>query len=89
MNTVRILRLYGILGAQFGSEHKLAVSSPQEAIRALSVLPNGFEQFLLTAKERGLVFAVYNGTRNIIRDELEFFGEENIRIAPVIIGSKR
>ncbi|MDX7989153.1 tail assembly protein [Xenorhabdus sp. 12] len=89
METVRIIRLYGVLGALFGREHKLAVSSPQEAIRALSVLIDGFEKFLLNAKERGLTFAVFSGKRNISRDELDFSGEEDIRIVPVIIGSKR
>ncbi|KMJ44723.1 phage tail assembly protein [Xenorhabdus khoisanae] len=89
MNTLRIIRLYGILGALFGREHRLAVSSPQEAVRALSVLIDGFEKFLLTAKERGLTFAVFSGKRNISQDELEFSGEDDIRIAPMIIGSKK
>jgi predicted phage tail protein len=88
MNILRTVRLYGVLGAQFGREHKLAVSSPQEAIRALSVLIEGFERFLLTAKEQGFTFAVFNGKRNISREELDFSGQEDIRIAPVIIGSK-
>ncbi|WP_340618612.1 tail assembly protein [Xenorhabdus entomophaga] len=89
MNTLRIIRLYGILGALFGREHRLAVSSPQEAVRALSVLIDGFEKFLLTAKERGLTFAVFSGKRNISQEELEFSGEDDIRIAPMIIGSKK
>ncbi|AOM40154.1 tail assembly protein [Xenorhabdus hominickii] len=89
MNTVRTVRLYGVLGAQFGREHKLVVASPQEAIHALAVLIDGFEQFLLTAKERGLTFAVFNGQRNISRDELALSGDTDIRIAPMIIGSKR
>ncbi|KLU16156.1 MULTISPECIES: tail assembly protein [Xenorhabdus] len=89
MNTLRIIRLYGVLGAQFGREHRLAVSSPQEAIRALSVLIDGFEKFLLTAKEQGLTFAVFSGKRNISQDELAFSGGEEIRIAPMIIGSKK
>lgn len=89
MNTVRIIRLYGILGALFGREHRLVVASPQEAVRALSVLIDGFEKFLLTAKERGLTFAVFSGKRNISQDELEFSGADDIRIAPMIIGSKK
>ncbi|CDG88057.1 tail assembly protein [Xenorhabdus bovienii] len=88
MNTLRTVRLYGVLGAQFGRVHKLAVSTPQEAIRALSVLIKGFERFLLTAKEQGLTFAVFNGKRNISREELVFSGQDDIRIAPMIIGSK-
>ncbi|BET98088.1 tail assembly protein [Xenorhabdus taiwanensis] len=89
MEILRTIRLYGTLGTQFGREHRLAVSSPQEAIRALSVLINGFEKFLLTAKERGLTFAVFSGTRNINQDELAFSGADDIRIAPMIIGSKK
>ncbi|SIP73564.1 putative bacteriophage protein [Xenorhabdus innexi] len=89
MDAVRTIRLYGTLGTQFGREHRLAVSSPQEAIRALSVLLDGFEQYLLTARERGLTFAVFIGQRNIQQDELAFAGNGDIRIAPVIIGSKK
>ncbi|MDE1480504.1 tail assembly protein [Xenorhabdus bovienii] len=89
MNTLRTIRLSGVLIPQFGREHKLAVSSTLEAIRALSVLIDGFEKFLLTAKERGLTFAVFIGKRNISRDELELPGEGDIRIVPVIIGSKK
>ncbi|MDE9571017.1 tail assembly protein [Xenorhabdus bovienii] len=89
MNTLRTIRLSGVLIPQFGREHKLAVSSTLEAIRALSVLIDGFEKFLLTAKERGLTFAVFIGKRNISRDELELSGEGDIRIVPVIIGSKK
>ncbi|MDE9431350.1 tail assembly protein [Xenorhabdus bovienii] len=89
MNTLRTIRLSGVLIPQFGREYKLAVSSPIEAIRALSVMIDGFEKFLLTARERGLTFAVFIGKRNISRDELELSGEGDIRIVPVIIGSKK
>ncbi|MDE1480441.1 tail assembly protein [Xenorhabdus bovienii] len=89
MNTLRTIRLSGVLIPQFGREYKLAVSSPIEAIRALSVIIDGFEKFLLTAKERGLTFAVFIGKRNISRDEMELSGEGDIRIVPVIIGSKK
>ncbi|KEY58513.1 tail assembly protein [Serratia sp. DD3] len=84
----RMVRLYGVLGATFGRVHKLVVSTPKEAIKALSVTIPGFEKFLQTAKDRGLTFAVFNGKRNIDRDELEFSGTDDIRIAPIIIGSK-
>ncbi len=89
MNTLRNVQLSGVLGSQFGRKYKLAVSSPQEAIRALSVLIDGFEKYLLTARERGFTFAVFIGKRNISQDELAFSGEGDIRIVPVIIGSKK
>lgn len=86
----RTIRLYGVLGATFGREFKLSVSSPKEAIRALSVIVPGFERFLNTSKQRGLTYAVFSGKRNLLNDELSMDrSTEEIRIAPVIIGSKR
>ncbi|PNF11071.1 phage tail protein [Enterobacter cancerogenus] len=86
----RTIRLYGVLGATFGREFKLSVSSPKEAIRALCVIVPGFERFLNTSKQRGLTYAVFSGKRNLLNDELSMDrSPEEIRIAPVIIGSKR
>jgi len=85
----RVIRLYGVLGSTFGRVHELVVSTPQEAIKALSITTPGFERFLQTAKERGLTFSIFVGKNNIGKDELEFSGSEDIRIAPVIIGSKK
>lgn len=89
MNELKAIRLHGQLGTLFGREHKLAISSPLEAIKALSVLYDGFEQFLANAHLRGLEFAVFKGKRNITKDELHLDTSEEIRIAPVIKGSKR
>lgn len=89
----RTIRLYGQLKKftpQKDGIIKLAVSSPKEAIKALSVILPGFEQFLRDSKSKGLTFAVFSGKRNLIKDELEFNGGSNdIRIAPIIIGSKQ
>ncbi|QCT21741.1 tail assembly protein [Jejubacter calystegiae] len=87
---MRTIRLYGVLGTTFGREHRLAVASPREAIRALCVIIPGFERFLNTSKQRGLTYAVFSGRRNLVQDELEMDrSDQDIRIAPVIIGSKR
>ncbi|RQR78367.1 MULTISPECIES: tail assembly protein [unclassified Burkholderia] len=86
---LREVKLYGIAGARFGRVHWLAVSSTAEAVRALSVLIPGFQRFLLEARAEGLTFAVFNGRRNLSRDDLGApVGDDAIRIAPVIIGSK-
>ncbi|RQZ27304.1 tail assembly protein [Burkholderia sp. Bp9017] len=86
---LREVRLYGIAGTRFGRVHRLAVSSTAEAVRALSVLIPGFRQFLLEARGKGLTFAVFNGRRNLSKDDLDApVGSDAIRIAPVIIGSK-
>ncbi|WP_145570749.1 tail assembly protein [Yersinia bercovieri] len=93
MPEVKTIRLYGQL-KQF-TEHKdgvfrFAASSTQEAIKACCVLLPGFERFLNDAKDKGLTFAVFKGKRNISKDELEFnIGDEEIKIAPIIIGSKK
>nr|WP_283161597.1 tail assembly protein [Xanthomonas nasturtii] len=87
---VRVVRLYGVLRAKFGKEFRLAVASPAEAIRALSVQLPGFPAFLMGAKDRGLTFAVFNGRRNLSQDQLhDPPGDDAIRIAPVLQGSKR
>ncbi len=49
----------------------------------------GFERFLSNAKSRGIEFAVFRGKTNLVEKELGFTGEGDIRIAPVITGSKR
>lgn len=87
---IRTVRLYGVLGATFGREFKLAVSTPKEAVRALCVIVPGFERFMNTSKQRGLTYAVFSGRRNLIIDELSMDeGNADIRIAPVVVGSKR
>ncbi|MCS3807794.1 tail assembly protein [Xanthomonas sp. 4461] len=87
---VRVVRLYGVLRAKFGKEFRLAVASPAEAISALSVQLPGFQAFLMGAKDRGLTFAVFNGRRNLSEDQLhDPPGDDAIRIAPVLQGSKR
>ncbi|CVE89166.1 Phage-related protein%2C tail component [Serratia marcescens] len=88
-NKYRTVRLYGLLGSKFGRVHRLVIDTPREAIKALSVTIPGFERFLQSARDRGLTFAVFNGKRNIGLDEIKFIGSEDIRIAPVIIGSKK
>ncbi|MBJ9675227.1 tail assembly protein [Burkholderia gladioli] len=87
---LRTIRLYGILGKMFGREFRLAVSSTSEAVRALDVIVPGFRDFMLNAKDNGMAFAVFNGRRNLAEDELQHpVGDEHIRIAPVLMGSKR
>lgn len=87
---LRTIRLYGKLGARFGRKFRLAVNSPAEAIHALCVLVPGFQQYLMGAKSKGMEFAVFNGRQNLSRDQLhDPPGQDDIRIAPVMVGSKR
>lgn len=89
-NKLTTVRLYGQLGTLFGRVHRLAVSSPKEAIKALTILLPGFEQYLMNAKGRGLTFSVFKGKYNIAGEGLgDAHGSQDIRIAPMVIGSKR
>ncbi|MBU6957210.1 tail assembly protein [Pseudomonas sp. CVAP len=80
--------LYGQL-RQFGRSFRLAVRSPSEAIKALCIQIPGFERFISNAKSRGLEFAVFRGSKNLEEKELGYGGTGDIRIAPVVSGSKR
>ncbi|MGF6127273.1 putative phage tail protein [Pseudomonas frederiksbergensis] len=82
------VRLCGHL-RQFGKEYRLSVRTPAEAIKALCVQLPGLERFISSAKERGLEFAVFRGNRNIGEGEIGYQGEGEIKIVPVITGSKR
>lgn len=87
---VKTIRLYGVLGATFGRIHRLAVDSPQEAIKALCTIIPGFQKFILESKDRGLTYAIFEGRNNLSKDDLPLLANGNdIRIAPVIIGSKK
>lgn len=84
------IKLSGSLAKMFGRDHQRLVGSSGEVIKALCVTILGFEQYLMTAKQRGLTFAVFKNKRNIGKDELALAsGGQEIRIVPVIIGSKR
>lgn len=80
--------LYGQL-RRFGRSFRLSVRSPAEAIKALCVQIPGFERFISNAKSRGMEFAVFRGSKNLEEKELGYNGSGDIRIAPVITGSKR
>ena len=82
------IRLHGQL-RQFGKSFRIAVKSPAEAVKALCVQLPGFERFLSSAKSRGMEFAVFRGKKNISDGELGYQGRGDIKIVPVIVGSKR
>ena len=82
------IKLHGQL-RQFGKSYDLLVRTPAEAVKALCVQIPGFERFISNAKSRGLVFAVFRGKKNIGEGELNYQGQGDIIISPVICGSKR
>ncbi|GAP66834.1 hypothetical protein MBSD_n2149 [Mizugakiibacter sediminis] len=89
--TATTIRLYGEMGAKFGRVHRahLDTNTPAEAVRYLcSQFPKA-KAYLMGAKDRGVAFAVFRGKENIKKENLtEPVGQDEIRIAPVIMGSK-
>lgn len=90
MSQLKTIKLYGKLGAKFGRSFRLAVSSPAEAIQALAVQLPGFEQYLMDSTDNGQGYAVFLNKRNISKEELTLptSASEEIRIAPIVLGSK-
>ena len=66
------------------------MNSPAEAIFALGILLPGFRRFLTGCKDQGIEFAVFIGRENLSKAQLhDPPGADDIRIAPVMVGSKR
>lgn len=86
---MREVRLYGQLGRRYGRVHRFRVASPAEAMRALCANFPGFEAELSTAHTRGVRYSVWDGPDNIGEDRLAMLGRAPIRIAPILVGSKR
>lgn len=89
MERLTTIRLYGALGAKFGRIHKMAVQTSAEAVKALCVNLDGFESYLMGARKQGMVFSVFRGKQNVGLDDYKTLsGQSDIRIAPVMVGSK-
>lgn len=83
------IRMYGEAGKLFGRVHRMAVGSAAEAVRALCSQLPGFERYLTESKDKGYGFAVFYGKRNLAEENLhEPSGDDEIRIAPILFGSK-
>lgn len=89
MEILREVRLYGHLGKRFGRIHHLAVESAAEAVRALCVVIDGFERYVLQHSSPG--YRVWAGRANLGADDLAqpVGTREVIRIVPVVEGAKR
>ncbi|MBP1034823.1 tail assembly protein [Serratia fonticola] len=87
---LRKITLGGILGKKFVKEFNYRARDVPHAIRALKGQLPGFERFMNEAQIRGLTFAVFVGGKNVSEEEIDMTkGNDDIRIIPVIIGSKR
>lgn len=84
------IELGGVLGKTFGKTHHRLISTIHEATRALAATVDGFEKFMISSQKRGLTYAVFKGKKNIGHDDLGYpVTGDVIRIAPVVMGSKK
>ena len=85
----RIL-LSGSLAQKFGRkfDRLLETGTAREAFSALQHTVEGFEEFIRDSARRGLRFAIFRNRENINEDGFTLSGTTEIRIVPVIAGSK-
>ncbi|MFU7227371.1 tail assembly protein [Pseudomonas aeruginosa] len=86
-----IIKLSGPLIREFGREHRrqLDTGSVQEAFSALRNTLPGFKEAIMRLQRLGMRFAIYRNRRNVGEDEFSTYGAREVRIVPVIAGSKR
>ena len=83
---LKTVKLYGHLGRKFGKTFQVAVSSPSEAIKALSVNIKGFKEYLLKHSAPG--YHIFLDKRDLTKEELAYgYSNEVLKIVPVTLGS--
>lgn len=85
---MRDVILAGTLGREYGRRHRLAVSTPAEAVRAMEANHPGFGRRVLQLGESGVGYAVFNGRAQADESALSISGTGKIIIAPIINGGK-
>jgi len=82
--------LSGSLAQEFGRKNvrHLESGTTQEAFSALKHTIKGFEDFVAAASRRGTRFAIFRNRENVGEDRFTLGGTTEIRIVPVIAGSK-
>jgi predicted phage tail protein len=85
-----MILLSGSLAKAFGRQHfrQLETGAVVEAFSALKNTLDGFEDFIIDSARRGLRFAIFRNRENVGESEFTLSGTTEIRIVPVIAGSK-
>lgn len=85
------IKLSGSLAQKFGRLHRRQVGPGDtwEVFRALKATIDGFEAEIRRLDRLGLRFAIFRNRKNVGPDEFGMGGAREIRIVPVIEGSKR
>ncbi len=83
--------LSGSLARRFGRSHRRQIDSGQgwEIFRALKATLEGFSEEIQKLGRMGMRFAIFRNRKNVGEKDLELGGTREIRIVPVVSGSKR
>ncbi|HEX8591764.1 MAG TPA: tail assembly protein [Pseudomonas sp.] len=86
-----VIKLSGSLAKLFGREHRRLVDSHSvwEAFRALKATLDGFEDEIRRLDRLGLRFAIFRNKKNSGVAAFDLSGTRELRIVPVLVGSKR
>jgi len=88
---LRKVKLYGALGERFGKEWNLDINSVREATKAIAANNPEFRREFATSHERGIGYHILVGDE-YLKDESQAeypTGNKEIKIVPVVIGSKK
>jgi len=85
------IKLSGSLAQKFGRLHRRQVGSGDtwEVFRALKATIDGFEAEIRRLDRLGLRFAIFRNRKNTGPDQFGMGGTKEVRIVPVVEGSKR
>ncbi|MBP0943079.1 tail assembly protein [Pseudomonas alliivorans] len=85
------IKLSGSLARKFGRVHHRQIDSGQtwEVFRALKATIRGFADEIRRLDSLGLRFAIFRNGQNVGKDEFSLGGSREVRVVPVIHGSKR
>lgn len=88
---VTTIKLSGSLAQKFGRLHRRVIDSGStwEVFQALKATLQGFEDEIKRLDRLGLRFAVFRNRKNVGPDDFSRAGTREIRIVPIISGSKR
>lgn len=83
--------LSGSLARKFGRKHRRLIDTgqTQEVFKAMNATLIGFEDEIKRLDKLGMRFAIFRNGRNVGQDALSLGGSREVRIVPVIGGSKR
>lgn len=86
-----IIKLSGSLAQKFGRTHRRQIDSGEvwEVFKALKATLEGFEAEIQRLDGMGLRFAVFRNRKNVGAEDFGRGGTREVRIVPVIGGSKR